>query len=200
VNDEVTGQLTADWKIPPYAQSALWLENDASDPVPLVGEHGLFTLAAPADRLTLRWGGGYGPALARLRWQADNLEWDGRISFGGVIDTLHLMQLSGLPHAVAVLTMGGQPLEPDSAPYLSARARGQVPYDFPRFDMALSDVEETVITWLVGEDSPLLGLAQDALVSRLPVYAFGRLAAQDGGWHHHFALPVLLQALTLFAA
>ena len=44
----------------------------------------------------------------------------------------------------------------------------------------------------------MLTLAQDALVSKLRVYCFGRLAEEDGGWHEHFALPILLEAMTLF--
>jgi hypothetical protein len=112
------------------------------------------------------------------------------------VDTLHL---TGEPYPVAVLSVGGQPLRYDAVPYLSAGERTRVPYAAPSFaDGLAEEVEEGLTTWLTPDDSPLLTLAQDALVSKLRVYCFGRLAEKDGGWHEHFALPILLEAMTVF--
>ncbi len=198
MNDELSGQLTTHWKIPQYAQNVLYLETDSGDSVQTEGESGLFTLEAPARLLTVRWGGADGPALTQLRWQVDSLDWDGTVKIGGFVDTLHLTEIPGAPYPIGVLAVGGQPLQPNFAPYPAAAMRQQTPYAAPRFDSALSEVEESTTTWLVGEESPLLALAQDALVSKLSVYALGRLAEEHSGWHTHFALPILLEALTLF--
>ncbi len=198
MNDELSGQLTARWKIPDYAQNALYLESDSGDVVPTEGASGLFTLTEPAQRLFLRWGGAAGPALAQLRWQVDSLEWDGSVKIGGFVDMLHLTEISGAPYPITMLVISGQPLQPGTKPYPNAALRQQIPYVAPRFDAALSELEENTSTWLVGDESPLLALAQDALVSKLGVYAFGHLADEKSGWHHHFALPILLEAMTLF--
>jgi hypothetical protein len=55
-----------------------------------------------------------------------------------------------------------------------------------------------VTTWVAFEDSAPLILAQDALVSKLRVCCFGRLADQAAGWHTHFALPIAPEGMTLF--
>lgn len=196
MNDQCSGQLTSDWRIPAYAQAMLWLESE-SGVVQAQGINGLFQLAAPSQTVVVRWGGAEGPALAQLRWRADSLDWDGSARIGGFVDALHL---TDQPHPIAVLSVGGQPLKADTPPYPPARERARVPYAAPAFaDGLAEEVEEGLTTWLAPDDSPLLTLAQDALVSKLRVYCFGRLAAEDGGWHEHFALPILLEAMTLFA-
>jgi hypothetical protein len=214
MNDSLTGQLTDTWTIPPYARGMVWLETlDAL--VPAAGEKGLFTLPAPADLLTLRWGGGApdegegdthevgaGSALARLRWRADSLGWDGRVCVGGYIDAMHIAPIEGLdePRALVVLTVGGMPLLPAAQPYLDASARRNVPYPFPAFREGMAEeVPETITTWLALDDNPVLTLAQDALVSKLRVYLFGRLADERAGWHKRFALPLVLESVTVFA-
>ncbi len=196
MNDERSGQLTSTWPIPAYAQGLLWLETE-SGAVRTEGEHGLFQLNAPSPVVIVRWGGASGPALAQLRWRADSLAWDGSVRVGGFVDALHL---TDQPHPLAVLSVGGQPLKYDTVPYPGAGERPRVPYTAPAFGDGLAqEVEEALTTWLAPDDSPLLGLAQDALVSKLRVYCFGRLADEDGGWHAHFALPILLEGMTLFA-
>ncbi len=199
MNDELNGQLSTDWSIPAYARDMLWLETDLGDMVRTEGEFGLFELEVPAALLTVRWGGEDGPALARLNWQVDTLGWDGRVSMGGYIDALHITEIDGLPFPIAVAIMGGQILNPDTTAYPISAQRRQLPYNSPDFDDALSDAGEDVSTWLISDESPLAGLAQDALVSKLPVHVFGRLADESGGWHRHFALPLLMEAFTLFA-
>jgi hypothetical protein len=75
-----------------------------------------------------------------------------------------------------------------------------VPYPVANFfNGVVDELDETVTTWMALEDSPALSLAQDALVSKLGVYLFGRLAAQEAGWHEYFALPLALEGMTLFA-
>lgn len=197
MNDQLSGQLG--WAIPAYARDLLWLTSEANA-VKIEGKQGLFTLDTPADVLTLRWGAADGPALAQLRWQANSLEWDGVVRIGGYIDAMHITELDDLPAPVTILHVGGQPLKPGASAFPGRAARRSVPYPVPSyFDGIADDIDETVTTWMALEDSPALTLAQDALVSKLAVYCFGRLAEQDAGWHDLFALPVALEGMTLFA-
>ncbi|NDJ62442.1 MAG: hypothetical protein GYB67_15040 [Chloroflexi bacterium] len=199
MNDELSGQLTDTWAIPAYARDFLWLETD-SGTFQTEGAHGLFRLPAPAELLTLRWGDPAGPALTRLRWRPDSLEWDGAVRVGGYIDALHITELDALPEPLVILHIGGQPLKPDVRPYPTRTERRRVPYTIPGFQDGLADeVSETITTWMALETHPALTLAQDALVSKLRLYSFGRLAADESGWHDLFALPIALEGLTLFA-
>ncbi|MBC7815179.1 MAG: hypothetical protein H7175_28735 [Burkholderiales bacterium] len=203
MNDELNGQLTPtepdSWRIPPYARRALWLESDAGT-VKTEGEQGTFTLPAPAETLNVRWGGAEGPALARLRWQSDSLAWDGAVAVGGFVDAIHITEIDGMDFPMALVFIGGQPLKAGTTPYPAPAARTQVPYPPTNsYDATADDVNETVTTWLVGEESPLVRLAENALMNRLRVFCFGHLADAEGGWHKHFALPLLLESLTLFA-
>ena len=198
MNDELSGQLTSDWRIPAYARGLLWLETE-SDTVQVEGARGSFKLSAPAPILTLRWGGADGPALTQLRWQVDSLEWDGSARIGGYVDALHVTEQLDLPEPVTVLQVGGQPLKPGPA-FPTAAQRKQVPYPVPSFfDGIAQDIPEAVTTWLALTDSPALVLAQDALVSKIPVYCYGSLAEDDAGWQELVALPLSLDAMTIFA-
>lgn len=182
----------------------LWLESEDGI-VQTEGERGLFTLPSPAEIVTLRWGGAEGAALARLRWRPDSLEWDGGVRLGGYIDLMHietlpLMDDEDEERAVVVLSVGGQPLLPGVEPYPTAAMRRSLPYPFPGFRENLAEeIGETVSTWLALDSSPALVLAQDALVSKLRVFCFGHLAEEVGGWQRRFALPLLLEGMTLFA-
>ena len=197
MNDQLSGQLTSTWIIPAYARDMLWLETD-SGIVRLEGDHGLFTLAAPADLLTLRWGGEEGPALVQLRWQPDTLEWDGAVQIGGYVDAMHLTDLPKMPEPVVVLLVGGQPLKPGITPFPTANVRRQVPYPEPSFfDGVADEVPEGVTSWVSFEGSAPLALAQDALVSKMRVFCFGHLA--ETAWQDYFALPLVLEGMTLFA-
>ena len=199
MNDGLSGQLTSQWTIPAYAQPMLWLTTE-TDAVRVEGARGLFTLTAPADVLTLRWGGADGAALAQLRWQVDTLEWDGAVRVGGFIDAMHITTLPALPAPIVVLHVGGQPLKPATKPYPSLADRTLTPYLIPSWGDGLDDaIDEGVTTWVAFEEDAALTLAQDALVSKLRVYCFGRLAQQRAGWHEHFALPIALEGMTLFA-
>lgn len=197
MNDQLSGQLG--WAIPAYARDLLWLESDAGA-VKLEGKQGLFTLEVPAQVLTLRWGGAEGPALAQLPWKADSLEWDGVVRVGGYIDALHITELEDFPAPMTILQVGGQPLKPGVGAFLGRAARKSVPYTATNFFKGrVDEIEESVTTWMALEDSAALTLAQDALVSQLGVYLFGRLAEQNAGWHEQFALPLALESMTLFA-
>jgi hypothetical protein len=197
MNDQLSGQLG--WSIPSYARNLLWLESESGEAVKVEGAQGLFTLNAPSRVLTVRWGSVEGPALTQLRWQPDSLEWDGSVRIGGYIDAMHITELDDLPAPITILQIGGQPLKPEVSPYLTKAARRNVPYAVPSYFDGIAEVGEGVTTWMAFEDSPALTLAQDALVSKIPVYCFGHMAEQDAGWHDLFALPIALEAMTLFA-
>ncbi|MFN8452189.1 MAG: hypothetical protein U0521_27235 [Anaerolineae bacterium] len=197
MNDQLSGQLG--WTIPAYARDLLWLTSETGA-AKVEGAQGLFMLDAPAEVLTLRWGAADGPALARLRWQVDSLGWDGVVRVGGYVDAMHITELDDLPAPVTILHVGGQPLKQGVTAFPGRAARRAVPFPVPSFfDGIADDVDETVTTWVALEDSAALTLAQDALVSKLGVYCFGRLAAQAAGWHDQFALPLALESMTLFA-
>lgn len=197
MNDQLSGQLSTTWNIPEYARDMLWLETDAGF-ARAEGLYGLFTLPAPAEILTLRWGGETGPALAQLRWQVDSLRWDGAVRVGGFVDSMHLTDLPRMPEPVVVLTVGGQPLKPSSAAFPTADQRRRVPYPPPDFFAGIADeVDEGITTWVSFEGSAPLALAQDALVSKMHVFCFGHLA--ETAWQDYFALPIILEGMTLFA-
>lgn len=198
MNDQLTGQLVLDWAIPVYAQDMLWVDGGAGA-VRTEGVSGLFTLPAPAETLILRWGSADGPALNCLRWRPDSLEWDGSIRVGGFIDAMHIAASGEVDGAVIVLQVGGQPLKPEAVPYAGGKLRKTVPYPAPGFfDGVMDDVDETFTTWIAAEDSPALMMAQDALVSKLRVWCFGRLTADKARWHERLALPIWLSEMTLF--
>lgn len=199
MNDALTGQLCGRWTLPAYAHNWLWLTTE-SDAVRVEGAKGLFTLSAPADVLTLRWGGADGAPLTQLRWQVDTLDWDGSTRLGGFIDALHITQIAALPAPIVVLTIGGQPLKPGIKPFPTSDERPRAPYPVPSFSDGIDDaIQEGVTTWVAFEDDPALTLAQDALVSKLRVHVYGRLAEQKAGLHELFALPITLGGMTLFA-
>lgn len=193
MNDEHSGQLTSAWRIPPYAQGALWIEAEGSA-VPTEGDYGLFTLPAPAQMLTVRWSRADGPALARLPWRVDSLDWDGTARAGGYIEALHLAAHAHDSHPITAIYLGGQPLKhtlngPPTRP------------DF--YSGLAADVGKSTTTWLVHHHSPLADLARQALLHGLRVHLFGRLLGEegeDGTLREGFALPLLLQAITVFGA
>lgn len=199
MNDSLSGQLCARWTIPAYALDMLWLTSE-SDAVRVEGAAGLFTLSAPADVLTLRWGAADGAPLTQLRWQPDSLEWDGSVRLGGYIDALHFTQINALPAPIAVLNVGGQPLKPEIKPFPTPGERRRVPYPVPSFSDGIADeIQEGVTTWIAFEEHAALTLAQDAVVSKLRAHLYGRLTDQKAGLHDLFALPIALEGMTLFA-
>lgn len=198
MNDELSGQLTASrYHVPEYAQNLLWLQTEA-ECVQAEGASGIFTLTTPTPTLTLRYGHENGPALTVIRWRPDNLEWDGTVRVGGYVDALHLSDIPGFG-AVALVFLGGQPLDAGVTLMPPAKSRQLDVYTPPDFYTGIVDeIDETTSTWLVGEDSALLTIAQDALMNKMRVWFTGRLADHNSGWERHFTLPLLLEALTLF--
>ncbi|MDZ4770174.1 MAG: hypothetical protein SGJ24_13675 [Chloroflexota bacterium] len=196
MNDQHSGQLCGAWTIPVYARGLLWIDSEAGA-VAVEGDKGLFTLPAPADMLTLRWGGADGAVLARLPWRVDSLDWDGTIRLGGFFDTIHMAASGEIEGGIMVMHLAAYPLKPTSAPYPVARGGALMSPNF--YDGIDDSVGETFTTWIATDDSPALTLAQDALVTKLQVWCFGRLTADKARWHERFALPIWLNEMTVFA-
>lgn len=196
MNDALSGQLCdARTVIPAYARPMLWIDSLAGT-VPVEGEKGLFTLPTASEMVTLRWGQN-GPALARLPWRPDSLEWDGSIRIGGVIDALHMAPAPEGDGGLVVLYLAGYPLRPGALAY---PARRDAPISPPDYFAGIDDtIDESFTTWVATDETPALALAQDALVSKLDVWCFGRLAGEKSRWHERLALPIWLSEMTAFA-
>ncbi|PJF22010.1 MAG: hypothetical protein CUN56_08150 [Phototrophicales bacterium] len=187
MNDEMSGQLTQHWTIPPAAQQMLYIQG-AGGTFPIEGEYGLFTLDVPSSVITLYWGGEDGTALVRLRWQPDNLDWDGSVCVGGYIDAIHF-NYSG-----AILYLGGHPLLVD-APAKTAN------YTKPVFNHGLAtDLKESCTTWFLPPESPLMSTVQLALAHNLRVHFMGHLADHGSPWWQIMTLPLLLQGVMVFSS
>lgn len=203
MNDERSAQLTSTWPLPAYAQDHLWIEG-FSGAVRCEGVNGLFELPAPSPSVVVYWHDvKEGAALACLRWQVDSLEWDGQIRIGGYVDTIHLTQagVGGLP--VSVLTIGGQPLNAHYTPFPPASFRATTTYKPDFHDSLMTDVPESYSTWILPLGSPLTDAVQNALIHNLRLYCFGRLAdandPEEAAFVKQFALPIVLESLTIFA-
>jgi hypothetical protein len=199
MNDELAGQLTHDWEIPAYARSMLWLDSESGS-AKCEGSHGLFELEAPAPELTVRWGGADGIALKLLKWQPDNLHWDGSIALGGMVEMLHITELPELDLPLAVVHFSAQPLLVDTRPYPDASQRQLSQFPVPYFVDAVDDrLRPMMVTLITLSDSPLASYASDALLQKTPMHVYGRLADEEQGWHRFFALPLLWESVSLFA-
>lgn len=201
MNDEQRNQLTSDWRIPPYARDQLWVEGE-SGAAQASGEFGEFELPAGGSAaVTVYWRDVHkGAALVRLGWQADSLEWDGGVRIGGYVDAMHITPIADGELVVAVIYLGGQPLHHNLRPYATAAHRDD-DAPLPSFHAALaSDVTETISTWIAPYDSPLTGIAQDAIQNNMRLHCFGRLADESSGWHRFFALPIILESMTVFGS
>ncbi|MGJ3238842.1 MAG: hypothetical protein ACFE0Q_09070 [Anaerolineae bacterium] len=198
MNDELAGQLTADWQIPPYAQNRLWLDSDAGS-ARCEGEQGLFTLETPAPVLTLRWNSDEGIALTQLRWQSDNLRWDGSVRLGGLVEAVHLTEIAGVDFPMAIVAFGAQPLRPETRPYADASQRERPTFPIPDYLSAVDDEQIPLTTPLITfADSPLVGIAQDALTQKYPLHVYGVLDRSEAHWHEYFALPIIWESVTVF--
>lgn len=199
MNDECSGQLTGDWAIPRYARDMLWLESETGV-VQAEGEHGLFTLPEPAPHVNLHWGGPEGVILAQLPWQADNLDWDGTIGIGGYVDAIHMTDIDDVRSGISIVYLGGQPLRRSVAPFPAKSETIGQPHSSPDFHNGLvSELGESVTTWLVYHETPLAELTRRALLGDVRVYLFGHLADDKSGWANYFSLPIMLRAVTLFS-
>ncbi|MDQ7027986.1 MAG: hypothetical protein Q9P01_21020 [Anaerolineae bacterium] len=200
MNDELAGQLTQDWEIPAYARTRLWLDSETGSSQ-CEGNHGLFELDAPTTELTLRWGSADGAPLKRLKWQADNLQWDGSVALGGMVEMLHLTELPTLDDLpVSVVHFSAQPLLADARPYPDASQRHLSEFPIPYYVDSVDDtMRPMMVTLLTLSDSPLTSHAQEAMLQKIPMHIYGRLADEAQGWHRFFALPILWESVSLFA-
>ena len=193
-----TFQLTSDWRIPSYAQAMIWAKNEI-DAAQAEGNQGTVTMQVDKSPITLHWGGPQGPAITQIKWQPQDLQWDGSIRIGGMVDAIHLSAFPGIEEAIAVVHIGGQPLLPDTVAFAKGSQRQAIPYADPEWMEGIdSEVAFGYTTWLVGEDSPLYAVIYDALSSKMPIHAYGLLPSVTQGWHQQLALPILLQSVTVF--
>lgn len=198
MNDDLTGQLTDEWLIPEYAQKLLWLDSDASS-AQCEGQNGLFELDAPAQILTLRWGSMDGAPLTQLRWQIDNLQWDGSVRVGGMVEAIHVKEYEQLDFPISIVYFSAQALKPHAMPYPDASQRTLTSFPVPFYEDDVEvDDEPSIITLIVPTDSHLAGAAQDSLMNKSPMHVYAHLATEDEGWHHFFAQPIIWDAVTLF--
>ena len=185
-----------DWQLPIYAQPYITVNTSAQQQLPVDGEQGTFDIENAPDSVTVSWGTA---PLTQLAWQDQSLNWDGSVRLGGFVTAIHFRNMANLDMELAIMTVEAYPLKPDVKPYLSAKDRAQVPYQPADFLDGIDDgLPEGVTTWLADIESPLVGLMQDAMNQGHRVYAFGQLASEEQGWHHVFALPILLEAVTSF--
>lgn len=199
MNDDLTGQLTHNWELPTYAQNHLWLDGDASS-AKCEGTHGLFELDAPEQILTLRWGSNDGAALTQLKWQIDNLQWDGSVRLGGIVEAVHLTELPDIELPMAVIYFSGQPLYPYTTPYPNAAQRQLTRFEIPNYIDGVDDnIQPTIVTLITMAESPLVAVAENSLLNSVPLHVYGSLAHQDDGWHEFFAMPLVWESVTIFA-
>jgi hypothetical protein len=197
MNDELSNQLSSQWRIPTYAQDKLWVATE-DEAIKVSGENGLFTLQSPADFVTIRWGAEDGTSLAQLKWRSDSLDWTGFVRMGGLVESMHYLGAEDEETTLAVVSLSGQVLKPKTTPY--ARMTHANFDANTRVDMLEGlDREDniTTSTWIVTYHSPLYGLCQDALNNKLMVYFWGRLI--EKGDAKAMLTPLHLSEITLFA-
>ena len=189
-------KLCKTWKIPDYAQPYLSVMTDGGDEIDIIGEQGEFSVSDTATHIIIRWGNS---PLVQLSWQRDTLDWTGSVRVGGFVTAIHMTQLPAIDLSLAIITMEAYPLKQSVKPFLSSAERDQLPYAPSDFlDGIHDESDEGVTTWLAEIDSPLMAVMQDAMNQGHRVYAFGQLAGEEQGWHKFFALPILLESVTLF--
>lgn len=188
--------LCSRWKIPPYAQPHLKITTDAGIEFPVIGENGEFTVDDTPRIVTVGWGDA---PLTQLRWASESLDWDGTVRVGGFVTAIHMTELQAIDVPLAIITMEAYPLKPSVVPFLSPNERNTQPYAPSDCLVGIDDeTQEGVTTWIAEIDSPLTGVMQDAMNQGHRLYAFGQLATEEHGWHQFFALPILLESVTMF--
>lgn len=200
---QAQGNLTVSWPIPAYLQGRLHVASDsnAEEKAPAEGPHGTFALDEVPSRVIVYWRGeAEEAALTSLPWHAESLAWDGSVKVGGYVDAIHLAALPGMLVPVSLVYVGGQPLRPDVYPYPRATTRTTNTTTLrPDFHASLdSAIPESTTPWLITDDG-LARAAREAMIYNLRMHCFGRMADADSGWSAHFTLPILLEALTVFA-
>lgn len=187
------------WSLPAYAQPYIHMMPSVNQTIPVIGNKGQFELDIVPDNVTICWGE-RGAPLRQLAWtDNDSLDWDGQVQVGGFVTAIHFAYMEQLDMELAIMSVEAYPLKPHVTPYLPAQARDTLPYSPPDFLDGVDDSHsEGVTTWIAEVDSPLVGLMQDAMNQGHRIYTFGQLASEEQGWHHIFALPILLEAVTTF--
>lgn len=200
MNDELTGMLCSKkYRIPDYAQNRLWLDSEVGASK-VEGEKGIFSLEAPTNLLTLRWNGADGLALTQLAWQSDSLQWDGKIRLGGIVEAVHLTELEAIEMPMALIYFSGQPLKPEIHAYPDTSQRNLSRFSPPDYLAGVDELEMPMTVPLITfAESPLVAIAQESLMQKNPLYAFGTLAEEDDEWHEYFALPIVWESVTVFA-
>jgi hypothetical protein len=189
--------LTVDYTIPVYAQTRLFVQSEA-ETVAATGSQGCYQFSAPPSlMLTLRWLDSGGAALRVFDPQPEASAWDGRICVGGYIDAMHSYYAGG-SEWITLLYLGGQPVQSADIPG-AIRSQAILSDHNSDFHRGLaSHLNETVTTWLVASDSPLVAQAQTAMFRNARVHLFGQLAPDDDPVVAEFALPLRLNAMTVF--
>lgn len=193
--DFQTSSLTDEhYTIPNYGVTSLLLQN-GDEFAELTEPSGVFHLMnSPAVWLPLRWKTPDGPLLIVVGWRPNSLGWDGQVAVGGYIDAIHLRRdnLTGVP--LAMICLGGQPM---NLTYLKEQA---LALELAAHRGLAAHLPKTTTTWIIQQDDPILAIAQSALFHNVMVHLFGRLAEDDDSIVGQFALPLRLEAITVFTS
>ncbi len=204
----IEGALVASnsaWRIPPYAQTMLWVQQGAHA-AQAHGERGVFALSARGDStdasrepLTLAWGAPGGPPLAI--WPAPETApfvggWQGAAHIGGFVERLHVLEAHDLELVIAEIE--GALLPPDYPRLPGLEQMRAAPFRrLPEPDLP-AGARHTYFV-LAPVESALADYLHHAMVSELAVNCRAALGPQAGEWHALVGLPLLLDSLTLLA-
>jgi hypothetical protein len=188
--------LCQDWALPSYAQPHITVNTQQQQQLHVNDAQGNITLNHTPDVITVAW---HRAPLTQLQWGTTPHYWDGSVRLGGFVTAIHFTHIAEFEVDLAIMTVEAYPLKPTTQPYQSAANRAQAPYAPTDCLDGIDDTQpEGVTTWIADIDSPLVGLMQDAMNQAHRIYVFGQLADEEQGWHHLFALPILLESVTTF--
>ncbi len=223
----LTGRLTApDYRLPTWATDRLHLvlwDRDSGPEAPLAhaparGPHGEFRFAltpdaaltmaltgprqGPRQVVSVGWGDSLDPILAELSWPTDYgpataLGWRGEVSLIGYVEQLHAQEMGELGLAVLELAAHVTPITYRRLPPLPLPGLGD--RHGLHVDRPLEDRPEQVYYALAEVESPLVTLAQDALISNLKVVCVASLGEDEGRWDEVVNVPLLVEGISLLA-
>lgn len=197
-NALTTHIASSGWKIPAYLQSHLYVETP-HETVQAKGDVGLFTLTQATDTLDLVMGGAGGTRIARLAWQHGGLGWRGDVRIGGMVDSMTLLTVNEQPLSAA--NVAGLLMKPNARPCVNAGKRGiadMEPMSYREGLFSLDD-DEQLTTWVMPEGGGFAAMLESAMFNSSKVWMVGEVATEGSGLHTHFALPLVLQQLTVFS-
>ena len=190
--------LAPHWEIPSYVQNHLWVETE-TEVAQSTGMHGHISTTTSPNILLLRWGSATGAPLNQFSYQQGMVDWRGEVRLAGDPDSIHALELADLDITLAIILFSGQPLQAHTQPYPPASERAALEtYETDYWHGVNSDIPAGLTSWIADAESPLVSLLQEAMMNRHQVYVFGRLAPEHLGYHYRFALPILLEAVTVF--